>query len=178
MTLAVGDRIPPATFVEMGPDGPRQVGSAELFGGRRVAFFGLPGAYTGICSTRHIPSFIRVSPALRSEGVDEIVCISVNDPFVLAAWGEDTGATQAGIRLMGDPGTVFVRAIGLDYDNHARGLWGRSKRYAAFAEDGTVRVFNLEASTGACELSGGETLLAAIRALPLPHARAAASSAG
>lgn len=162
MTLAVGDKLPSATFVEMGPDGPRQVAAADVFAGRRVAFFGLPGAFTGVCSTRHIPSFMRVMPELKAKGVDEVVCIAVNDPFVLAAWGKDTGATAAGIRLLGDPGSDFVKAIGLDFGNPAVGFYGRSKRFAAFAEDGVVKVLNVEASPGECELSGGESLLAAI----------------
>jgi peroxiredoxin len=162
MTLAVGDKLPSATFVEMGPDGPREVEAAAVFGGRRVAFFGVPGAYTGVCSTRHVPSFMRVMDALKAKGVDEVVCIAVNDPFVLDAWGKDTGGAAAGIRFLGDAGSEFVRAIGLDFENHARGFYGRSKRYAAFAEDGVVRVLNVESSPGACELSGGEALLAEI----------------
>ncbi|MBP7002447.1 peroxiredoxin [Amaricoccus sp.] len=162
MTLAVGDKLPSATFVEMGPEGPREVDAASVFAGRRVAFFGLPGAYTGVCSTRHIPSFIRVAPALREKGIDEIVCIAVNDPFVLGAWGEATGATEAGIRLLGDAGSDFVRAIGLEFSNPSRGFHNRSKRYAALAEDGVVKVLNVEANPGACELSGGEALLEAI----------------
>lgn len=162
MTLTVGDKLPSTTFVEMGPDGPREVASAEVFGGKRVAFFGVPGAFTGVCSTRHVPSFMRVMPQFKAKGVDAVVCVAVNDPFVLDAWGKETGATAAGIRLVGDPGSDFVRAIGLDFDAHSVGLYGRSKRFAAFAEDGVVRVLNIEASPGECELSGGESLLAAI----------------
>lgn len=162
MTLAVGDKLPAATFVEMGPDGVRQVSVDDVFAGRKVAFFAVPGAYTGVCSTRHVPSFMRVAAALREKGVDDIVCIAVNDPFVLDAWGKDTGGTEAGLRFLGDPGSDFVRATGLDFDFHERGFYGRAKRFAGLAEDGVVKVLNVEASPGECELSAGETLLAAI----------------
>ena len=162
MTVAAGDRLPEATFLEFGVEGVAPVAGASLFAGRRVVLFGVPGAYTGVCSTRHVPSFIGVADALRERGVDEIVCVAVNDPFVMKAWGEATGATTAGIRMLSDAGGDFTRAMGLTFSNPDRGLIGRSKRYALFAEDGVVRVMNLEASTGACDLSGGEAMLAAL----------------
>jgi cytochrome c peroxidase len=162
MTIAVGDRLPEAIFLENGVEGIAPVTGDALFGGRRVVLFAVPGAYTGVCSTRHVPSFIRVADALRAKGVDEIVCVAVNDPFVMKAWGEATGATNAGIRMLSDPEGTFARAIGLIFDNPARGLIGRSRRYALLAEDGVVRVLNVEASTGECELSAGETMLAAL----------------
>jgi peroxiredoxin len=109
-----------------------------------------------------VPSFIRVAEALKAKGVDEFVCVSVNDPFVMAAWGDATGATAAGVRMLGDPGSDFTRAIGLAFDNAAVGLHGRSLRYATLVEDGVVRVLNVEASPGQCDVSSGETLLAAI----------------
>ena len=162
MTIAVGDRMPEATFLENGIEGVAPVAGGPLFDGRRVVLFAVPGAYTGVCSTRHLPSFMRVADALRAKGVDEIVCVAVNDPFVMKAWGEATGATKAGIRMLSDAGGEFARAMGLSFDNPNRGLIGRSKRYALFAEDGVVRVLNVEASTGECELSGGETMLSSI----------------
>jgi glutaredoxin/glutathione-dependent peroxiredoxin len=159
MTIATGDKLPEATFLEKGLEGIAPVTSAALLGGRRVALFAVPGAYTGVCSTQHVPSFIRVADRLRAKGVDEIVCVSVNDPHVMMAWGEATGASAAGIRMLADAGAEFTRAMGLDYDNPGAGMFSRSKRYALYAEDGVVKVFNLEASTGACEISAGETLL-------------------
>lgn len=162
MTLSTGDRLPAATFLEVGPNGPQSVPSAEVFEGRKVALFAVPGAYTGTCSTRHVPSFIRVADQLRAKGVDGIVCVAVNDPFVLKAWSEATGAGAAGIRMLADPSSAFTRAIGLDFDREAAGLIGRSRRYAALVEDGVVTVLNVEASPGDCGISAGETLLAAV----------------
>jgi peroxiredoxin len=124
-----------------------------------VVVFGLPGAFTGMCSTRHVPSFIRVAERLREKGVGAIVCVAVNDPFVMAAWSEATGAGAAGIRMLADADGGFTRALGLEFSNPERGLIGRSKRYSLLAENGVVRVLNLETSRTDCELSGGETML-------------------
>ncbi len=159
MTIAVGEHLPEGTLVEMGPDGPVEVSVADLTGGRKVVLFGLPGAYTGTCSTRHVPSFIGVADQLAAKGVEEIICVSVNDPFVLKAWGEVTGGAAAGIRFVGDATSAFTKALGLDFTLPSRGLVDRSKRYAMLVEDGVVKVLNVEASPGECELSAGETLL-------------------
>jgi cytochrome c peroxidase len=161
MTIAVGDRLPEAIFLEKGIEGIAAVTGESLFAGRRVVLFGVPGAYTGVCSTRHVPSFIRVADALRAKGIEEIACVAVNDPFVMGAWGDATGATNAGIRMLSDAAAAFTRAMGLIFDNPDRGLISRSKRYALLAEDGVIRVLNVEASTGECGLSAGETMLAA-----------------
>jgi cytochrome c peroxidase len=162
MTIAVGDKLPTATFLEKGEKGIAPVTTDELFDGRTVALFAVPGAYTGVCSTQHVPSFIRVADDLRAKGVDEIVCVAVNDPHVMRAWGEATGALGAGIRMLADPASEFTRAMGLTFDNPGAGMYGRSKRYALLAEDGSVNVLNLEASPGQCETSAGEALLAAV----------------
>jgi cytochrome c peroxidase len=162
MTIAPGDKLPAATFLEKSEAGIAPVPTDALLAGRRVALFGVPGAYTGVCSTQHVPSFIRVADKLRAKGVDDIVCVAVNDPHVMMAWGDATGARAAGIRMLADAGAEFTRAMGLDYDNPGAGMFHRSKRYALFAEDGVVKVLNLEAATGQCEISAGETLLAAI----------------
>ena len=127
-----------------------------------MALFAVPGAYTGVCSTRHVPSFIRVADALRAKGVDEIVCVAVNDPHVMLAWGDATGARAAGIRMLADAGSEFTGALGMAYDNPAAGMFARSRRYAMLVEDGVVRILNVEASPGQCEASAGEALLAAI----------------
>ena len=159
MTIEVGGRLPEATFLEKGAEGIAPVPSAGLFAGRRVVLFGLPGAFTGMCSTRHVPSFTRVADRLRAKGVDAIVCVSVNDPHVMLAWSADTGAGAAGIRMLADADGAFARALGLSFDNPAAGLFGRSKRYSLLAEDGVVKVLNLETSRTDCDLSGGETML-------------------
>ncbi len=160
MTLTAGDTLPEARFIELGESGPAPVESGALFGGRKVVLFAVPGAYTGTCTTKHVPSFIRAADGLREKGVDEIVCVSVNDPFVMAAWGKDTGADAAGIRMLGDADGAFTKAIGMEFSRVESGLIGRSKRYAMLVEDGAVRVLNVEESTGQCDISSGEAMLA------------------
>jgi peroxiredoxin len=127
--------------------------------GRKVVVFGLPGAYTGPCSTIHLPSFIRTAAEFAKKGVAEIICIAVNDPFVLKAWGEATGATAAGITLLGDADGSFTKALKMDFTAPPLGLLGRSNRYAAVLDDGVVTQVNID-KPGVCEMSTGEALLA------------------
>jgi peroxiredoxin len=162
MTIAVGSKLPEATLLQMGEKGPEPVALAPKLKGRKVVIFGLPGAYTGTCSTAHVPSFIRSKAKFDAKGVDEIICVSVNDPFVMKAWGESTGASAAGITMLGDGDASFTKAIGMDFDVPAIGFHSRSKRYSLYAVDGMVQVLNLEESAGACEISAGETLLGQI----------------
>ena len=133
-----------------------------MFGGRRVVLFGLPGAFTGMCSTQHLPSFIRVADALRAKGVDEVVCVAVNDPFVMRVWGRRAGPSRRGSGCSRTCRRVHRAARDMTFDNPPRGLIGRSRRYALLAEDGVVRVLNVETSRTDCEISGGETMLAAV----------------
>ncbi|WP_225026302.1 peroxiredoxin [Xinfangfangia pollutisoli] len=160
--LTKGATLPDATLLRMGEAGPEGVSMAALTKGRKVVIFGLPGAYTGTCSTAHVPSFARNADKFRAKGVDEIVCVSVNDPFVMKAWGEATGATKAGITMLGDAGSEFTKAIGMEFDRPQAGLYGRSLRYALYAVDGVVQQLNIEENAGQCEISGGETLLGQI----------------
>ncbi len=162
MAISAGDRLPEATLVRIGESGPEQVAVGDLTKGRKVVIFAVPGAYTPTCHSAHVPSFIRTKDGFVAKGVDEIVCVSVNDPFVMKAWGEATGATAAGITLLADAEGAFTKATGLDFSAPPVGLIGRSKRYALLAEDGVVKVLHLEESPGTCEISGGEALLAAI----------------
>lgn len=162
MPISVGQSLPEAQLLRMGDKGPEQVSVADLAKGRKLVIFGLPGAYTGTCTTAHVPSFMRAKGGFDAKGVDEIVCVSVNDPFVMKAWGEATGASAAGISFLGDAEGAFTKALGLDFSLPAAGLIGRSKRYALYAEDGVVKVLHLEENPGVCEVSGGEALLAAI----------------
>jgi peroxiredoxin len=159
MTIAEGTRLPEATLLRMGDAGAETVRLADILKGRKVVIFGLPGAYTGTCSTAHVPSFIRTARRFADKGVDEIICIAVNDPFVMKAWGEATGATAAGITLLGDADSAFSKAIGMTFDVPQLGFFARSKRYSLLAEDGVVTRFNPETGTG-CEISAGEHLLA------------------
>jgi cytochrome c peroxidase len=160
--MQVGDKLPEADLIRMGAEGPESVSLSSLTSGRKVVIFAVPGAYTPTCHSAHVPSFIRTKDAFTDKGVDEIICISVNDPFVLKAWGEATGAAEAGITMLGDTDSAFTKAAGMDFDAPPAGLHGRSKRYALYAEDGVVKVLHAEESPGVCETSGGEALLAAI----------------
>jgi peroxiredoxin len=158
MTIAVGKKLPEATLLQMGENGAEGVSLKGKLEGRKVVIFGLPGAYTGTCSTAHVPSFIRTAGKFAEKGVDEIICIAVNDPFVMKAWGEATGATAAGITMLGDADASFSKAIAMTFDVPPLGFFDRSRRYAALVEDGVVTRFNPETGPG-CEISAGEYLL-------------------
>lgn len=159
MTIETGTTLPDATLLAMGAEGPEPVGIAAKTTGRKVAIFGVPGAFTGTCTNAHVPSFIRSMDALKEKGVDEVICISVNDPFVMAAWGESTGATAAGITMLGDADGSFTKAIGMDWSAPPAGFFGRSRRYSMLVEDGKVTILNPEAGPGECDISAGETLV-------------------
>ena len=158
MALSVGGRMPDANLIMMGANGPETVRLSDRLNGRKVVVFALPGAFTGTCSTAHIPSFMRTADQFRAKGVDEINCISVNDPFTLKAWGDATGATKAGITHLGDADGAMTRGLGLDFTAPQLGLIGRSNRYAALVEDGVVTRLNLD-KPGECNISQGEALL-------------------
>jgi peroxiredoxin len=162
MTISIGDKLPDATLLQMGANGPEAVDLSTKTAGRKVVIFGLPGAYTGTCSTAHVPSFIRTKDALAAKGVDEVICVSVNDPFVMGAWGEATGASAAGIAMLGDAQAEFTKALGLEFSAPPAGLIDRSQRYALVAEDGVVTVLNLEGNAGECNISAGEGVLDAL----------------
>lgn len=162
MAINQGDTLPDATLVHMGPDGPASVTLSDKTKGRKVVIFALPGAYTGVCSTAHVPSFIRTKDAFAEKGVDEIICISVNDPFVLNAWSESTGAGAAGITMLGDADAAFTIAMGREFTAPPAGLINRSKRYAMVVEDGQVTLLQEEENPGLCDVSAGEGLLASM----------------
>jgi glutaredoxin/glutathione-dependent peroxiredoxin len=159
MTISVGDTLPDAVVLVKAGDKVEAVSMADKLKGRKVVIFGLPGAFTSTCTAAHVPSFIRTKPKFDAKGVDEIICLAVNDPHVMKAWGLSTGATAAGITMVGDVNSAFTKAIGMEYSAPAAGFIDRSKRYALYAEDGVVKVLNHGQETGACEISGGETLL-------------------
>lgn len=162
MTISVGDKLPDATLLTLGENGPEGVSLGQKLAGRKVVIFALPGAYTGVCSTAHVPSFIRTKGDFDAKGVDEVICISVNDPFVMKAWGEATGATEAGLTFLGDAQSEFTKAVGMDFTAPPAGLIARSKRYALYAEDGVVKVLQAEENPGVCDVSGGEAIRDAI----------------
>lgn len=160
--ISVGDKLPEATLTRLGAEGPEAVAIQEVAKGRKLAIFAVPGAFTPTCHSAHVPSFIRTKDQFAAKGVDEIICISGNDPFVMKAWGEATGATEAGITMLADAECSFTDAIGMRFDAPPAGLIGRSKRYAMIVEDGEVKILHLEESPGTCEVSAGEGLLDAL----------------
>ncbi len=162
MAISTGDRLPDAILVRMGADGPAPVSLAETTAGRKVVIFAVPGAFTPTCHSAHVPSFIRTRDRFAAKGVDEIICISVNDPFVMGAWGEATGANDAGISMLADPLSAFTTAVGMNFDAPPVGLMARSVRYAMLVEDGVVSLIRVEEGSGTCEMSGGEGMLAAM----------------
>jgi len=161
MAIKVGDRVPEATLLYKDDDGPHEVALAEKLKGRKVVLFGLPGAFTGTCSSAHVPSFVRTAAAFRDKGIDEIICVSVNDAFVMEEWGKATGATTAGITMLCDPAGAYADALGLKFDAPPVGLMGRLKRHAMIVDDGVVTYF-AEDEPGVCNVTGGEALLEAV----------------
>ncbi len=161
MTISVGSKLPDAQLQIFGANGPEYVSLDAKLKGRKVVLFGLPGAYTGPCTTSHVPSFIRTADKLAAKGVDEIICVAVNDAFVMNAWGDFTGATKAGISMLSDADAGFTKAVEMAFTVPHLGLFDRSKRYALYAEDGVVKVFHPEPGTD-CAISTGEAMLEAI----------------
>lgn len=159
MALSKGDALPSGTLQRMGADGPEQVSLSDLTKGRKIALFAVPGAFTPTCHSAHVPSFMRTKDQFMAKGVDEIICVSVNDVFVMAEWGKATGATDAGITMLADGDSSFTKAMGMDFTAEPVGLMARSKRYAMIVDDGMITSMNEEASPGECEVSAGEALL-------------------
>ena len=157
MTLKVGDKIPEATVQRMGSSGPEPVSTADLFGGKRVAFFALPGAFTPTCSAQHVPGYLKNAADLQAKGVDAIVCLSVNDAFVMGAWAKDQ-ATGDAIDMIADGSGDFTRAVGLEFDASKFGMGSRSQRYSMVVKDGVVEALNVEAP-GGFEVSTAEHML-------------------
>ncbi len=160
--ISVGDTLPEATLIQMTADGPAPVAIKDKTAGRKVVVFAVPGAFTPTCHSAHVPSFMRTKDQFAEKGVDEIICISVNDPFVMHAWGEATGATAAGLTMLADADSSFTTAIGMNFDAPPAGLMARSGRYAMLVEDGKVTLFQAEENPGLCETSAGEGLLASM----------------
>ncbi len=159
--IKVGDALPEATFTTMTADGPAPRTTAEAFGGKTVALFAVPGAFTPTCHNSHLPSFLAQADALKAKGVDEIACISVNDVFVLDAWAKATAASPD-IQMLADGSADFTAATGMELDLTERGLGVRSKRYAMLVEDGTVKTLLVEDAPGEAVKSSADALLAAM----------------
>ncbi|MGZ8293517.1 MAG: redoxin family protein [Telluria sp.] len=164
MTIKIGERLPEGTlaeYVETETEGctlgPNTFQVADLVKGKKIAIFGLPGAYTPTCSVQHVPGYVQFAEDFKSKGVDEIWCISVNDAFVMGAWGRDQKATGI-VRMMADGNAAFSKALGLDADFSKYGMGTRSQRYSMLVEDGVVTQLNVEQG-GGFEVSNAETLL-------------------
>ena len=155
MTIKVGDRLPNTTFRVMTSDGPKPKTSDEVFKGKKVALFGMPGAFTGPCHGQHMPSIVKNLDALKSK-VDTVAVTAVNDPFVLGAWQKAIGTDQ--VELLGDGNAEFASAIGLTFDGSHIGFGTRSQRYSMLVEDGVVKKLNVE-QPGKFEVSSGDALL-------------------
>ena len=157
MTIKVGDSIPDITVYTMGPNGPEAVKTSALFAGKKAALFALPGAFTPTCSAKHLPGYIEKAAEFKGKGFDLIACLSVNDAFVMGAWGKQQNAGEA-VMMLADGSGEFTKAIGMEFDLGARGMGVRSQRYSMIVENGKVKSINLE-KPGAFEISDAGTLL-------------------
>jgi peroxiredoxin len=156
MTISVGDRLPDVPLAIATADGPQPTTSGEYFRGKRVALFAVPGAFTPTCSARHLPSYVEKASDLKGKGVDEIACVSVNDPFVMAAWNRADGSED--ITMLADGNGQFAEAIGLSMDGSKFGMGKRSQRYSMLVNDGVVEQLNVE-EPGDYRASRAEALL-------------------
>ncbi len=159
MSIQAGDKLPTTTFMQMGAEGPQPVSTQDLFSGKRVALFAVPGAFTPTCSAKHLPGFVEKAALLKARGIDEIACVSVNDVFVMGAWGEQAGS--ADVHMLADGNGEFAKAIGLELDGSGFGMGQRSQRYAMVVDDGTVEKLFVEAP-GEFKVSSAEHMLSEI----------------
>lgn len=159
MTVQVGDSIPDATLKIMGDKGPQDVSTSDIFSGKKVVLFAVPGAFTPTCSQAHLPGFVANADKIREKGVDTIVCVSVNDAFVMDAWGKGQNADE--IMMAADGNGDFTEAMGVELDASGFGMGTRSSRYSLIAEDGKITAFNLEQG-GGFEVSSAEAILEAL----------------
>ncbi len=157
MTIKVGDKVPSATLMQMKDGGPKPVKTDDLFAGKKVVVFALPGAFTPTCSAKHLPGFVQNAEALKQKGVDAVACISVNDAFVMGAWGDQQGAGDK-VMMLADGNGDFTRAVGLEMDGSRFGMGKRSQRYAMVVDNGVVKELNVE-EPGAFAVSSAEHVL-------------------
>ena len=162
MTISVGDKIPSATLKQLTTEGVKEFSTDEIFSGKRVVLFAVPGAFTPACSQRHLPGYVDKAANLKAKGIDEIACVAVNDAFVMGAWGKEQ-KTEGKVRMLADGSGDFARALGLELDLTKGGLGMRSKRYAMLVDDGVVKSLNVEAQQpGQVEASSAEAMLRAL----------------
>ena len=160
MSIKVGDNILDGTLYEMGADGPKPISVTALTQGKRVVFFGLPGAFTPTCSALHVPGYVAQADQIKAKGVDEIVCVSVNDAFVMGAWGKDQKVGDK-VRMLGDGSGVWTKALGLELDLIAKGLGLRCERFSMLVDNGVVKSLAIEAP-GKFEVSDAQSMLTSL----------------
>jgi peroxiredoxin len=157
MTIAVGQKIPSGSLRHMTADGPKEVTTDDLFKGKKVVVFGLPGAFTPTCSAKHLPGYVEKTPDLSAKGVDQVVCVSVNDAFVMDAWGKSQNVGDK-VMMAADGNGDFVKSLGLENDFSKNGMGLRSKRFSMLVEDGVVKQLNIE-PPGGFDISSAEHML-------------------
>jgi peroxiredoxin len=160
MTISVGDKVPQATLKYLSPEGPKEITSDELFRGKKVALFAVPGAFTPTCSQRHLPGYVERAADIKGRGVDTIACVSVNDAFVMGAWGKDQKVGDK-VMMLADGSGDFTKAVGLELDLTKGGLGMRSQRYSMLVDNGVVKAINIE-KPGQFDVSSAETMLKAL----------------
>src|ERR1044071_8623021 len=160
MTIQVGDKVPSATLKYLSPEGPKDITTDELFRGKKVALFAVPGAFTPTCSQRHLPGYVDKASELKAKGIDQIACVAVNDAFVMGAWGKAQNVGDK-VLMLADGSGDFTRAVGMELDLRSRGLGERSDRYSMLVEDGVVKAIHRE-KPGQFEVSSAEAMLKAL----------------
>ena len=158
MSIKVGDALPEATLISITPTGPVPLATRDLFNGKKVVLFGVPGAYTGVCHKQHMPGYVQEYTAIRAKGVDTVACLAVNDPAVLTAWSKESGA-DGKILMLSDWNADYVKKLGLDFDGSKFGLGTRSRRFSAIVENGVVRELNVEEVPAQVTRSGAAATL-------------------
>jgi peroxiredoxin len=158
MSIKVGDALPEATLISITPTGPAPLATRDLFSGKKVVLFGVPGAYTGVCHKQHMPGYVQEYEAIKAKGVDTIACLAVNDPAVLTAWSKDSGA-DGKILMLSDWNADYVKKLGLEFDGSKFGLGTRSRRFSAIADNGIVKELNVEDMPAQVTSSGAAATL-------------------
>ncbi len=161
MAIQVGDKIPAMTFRYVSAEGPKEISADELFGGKKVVLFAVPGAFTPACSQRHLPGYVDKAAELKAKGVDTIACIAVNDLAVMGAWGKAQNVGDK-VMMLADGSGDFARAVGMDIDLSRAGLGTRSKRYSMLVENGTVKSISVEQVPSQVEVSSADAMLKAL----------------
>ena len=159
MSIAVGDSLPEATFRVLGSEGIEKLSTSDIFDGKKVVLFAVPGAFTPTCHLKHLPGFIDNAAAFKQKGVNTVACVAVNDPFVLDAWAKASGGAGK-VLFLSDGNAEFTKKIGMDFDGSGIGLATRSKRYAMLVDDGVVKALSVEESPGVADVSTAEKMLA------------------